>query len=186
MFLCTPIHIIIHTTITVFGEFLTQKNGLTEIEKVTAAMLRAKKFATAQFYEVQKYVESVAKDKPVHIGLKQVGLRIQTGFYSDEGSRASDEYKEALYHNHLRAWSKENNVSCFYFEAFDEQWKDAENPKGSENHFGLINLKSEAKFALWDLVDQGVFEGLTRDGKAITKTFKGNKKTLMSFVKSPK
>ena len=42
------------------------------------------------------------------------------------GSRASDEYKEALYHNHLREWSnKENNVSCFYFEAFDEQWKDA-------------------------------------------------------------
>ena len=148
-------------------------------------MLRAKKFATDQFYEVQKYVESVAKDKPVHIG--ETGWATYSdGFYSDEGSRASDEYKEASYHNHLREWSKENNVSCFYFEAFDEQWKDANNPKGSENHFGLINLKGEAKFALWDLVDQGVFEGLSRDGKSITKTFKGNKKTLMSFVKSPK
>ena len=168
-----------------FWRVPSSENGLTEIEKVTESMLRAKKFATDQFYEVQKYVESVAKDKPVHIG--ETGwATYSNGFYSDEGSRASDEYKEALYHNHLRAWSKENNVSCFYFEAFDEQWKDAENPKGSENHFGLINLKSEAKFALWDLVDQGVFEGLTRDGKPITKSFKGNKETLMSFVKSPK
>ena len=161
------------------------ENGLTELEKIDAAMLRAMKFATAQFHEVQKYVASIAKEKPVHIG--ETGwATYSNGFYSDEGSRASDEYKEALYHNHLRAWSKENKVSCFYFEAFDEQWKDVNNPKGSENHFGLINLKSEAKFALWDLVDQGVFEGLTRDGKPITKTFKGNKKTLMSFVKSPK
>ena len=168
-----------------FWRVPASENGLTELEKIDAAMLRAKKFATAQFYEVQKYVESVAKDKPVHIG--ETGwATYSNGFYSDEGSRASDEYKEALYHNHLREWSKENNISCFYFEAFDEQWKDANNPKGSENHFGLINLKGEAKFALWDLVDQGVFEGLTRDGKAITKTFKGNKKTLMSFVKSPK
>ena len=61
-----------------------------------------------------------------------------------------------------------------------------DNPKGSENHFGLINLKGEAKFALWDLVDQGVFEGLSRDGKSITKTFKGNKKTLMSVCKITK
>jgi hypothetical protein len=35
-------------------------------------------------------------------------------------------------------------------------------------------------------VDKGVFEGLTRDGKPITKTFKGNEKTLMGYVKSPK
>jgi len=168
-----------------FWRVPASENDLTELEKIDGAMLRAKKFATDQFYEVQKYVESVAKDKPVHIG--ETGwATYSNGFYSDEGSRASDEYKEALYHNHLREWSKENNVSCFYFEAFDEQWKDANNPKGSENHFGLINLKGEAKFALWDLVDQGVFEGLTRDGKSITKTFKGNKKTLMSFVKSPK
>ena len=107
-----------------FWRVPASENGLTEIEKVTESMLRAKKFATDQFYEVQKYVESVAKDKPVHIG--ETGwATYSNGFYSDEGSRASDEYKEALYHNHLREWSKENNVSCFYFEAFDEQWKDA-------------------------------------------------------------
>jgi hypothetical protein len=76
-------------------------------------------------------------------------------------------------------------VSVFYFEAFDEKWKDAANQLGSENHFGLINLKSEAKYALWDLVDQGTFSGLTRDGKPITKTFNGNIDSLMSTVLVP-
>jgi exo-beta-1,3-glucanase (GH17 family) len=168
-----------------FWRVPASENGLSEIEKVDAAMLRAKKFATDQFYEVQKYVDSIAKDKPVHIG--ETGwATYSNGHYSDDGSKASDEYKEALYHKYLREWSIENKVSCFYFEAFDEQWKDAKNPKGSENHFGLINLKSEAKFALWDFVDNDAFKGLTRDGKPITKTFKGNKKTLMGYVKSPR
>ena len=35
-------------------------------------------------------------------------------------------------------------------------------------------------------MDQGVFEGLTRDGKPITKTLEGNKETLMSFNESQK
>lgn len=73
----------------------------------------------------------------------------------------------------------------FYFEAFDEQWKDAKNPQGSENHFGLINLKSEAKYALWDMVDKGVFKGLTRDGKPITKTFGGDFDSLWKYIKLP-
>jgi len=76
-------------------------------------------------------------------------------------------------------------ISLFYFEAFDEQWKDARNPVGSENHFGLINLKGEAKFALWEMVDAGAFDGLTRDGMLITKTYNGDKKALMKEVLVP-
>ena len=34
-------------------------------------------------------------------------------------------------------------------------------------------------------VDQGAFDGLTRDGQAITKTYKGNKKALMENVLVP-
>jgi hypothetical protein len=46
----------------------------------------------------------------------------------------------------------------FYFEAFDEQWKIMQNPLGSENHFWLINLPSQAKYSLWDMVDQDVLK----------------------------
>ena len=53
----------------------------------------------------------------------------------------------------MRDWTNKDSISCFYFEAFDENWKDAGNPGGSENHFGLINLQGQAKYAIWDLVD---------------------------------
>jgi len=55
------------------------------------------------------------------------------------------------------------------FEAFDEPWKDANNPGGSENHFGLMR-DHFAKQVLWEQVDQGVLEGLRRGGQTITKS----------------
>jgi len=90
-----------------------------------------------------------------------------------------------LYYKLMREWTDNAGISCFYFEAFNEKWKDAHNPAGSENHFGLINLKSEAKYPLWNVVDQGVFDGLTRDGKPITKTYNGNIDELMKDVLVP-
>ena len=90
-----------------------------------------------------------------------------------------------MYYKHLREWTNETGISCFYFEAFDEQWKDAGNPNGSENHFGLFTLKGEAKYPIWDLVDNETFKGLTRDGNPIKKTFNGDKEALLKTVLVP-
>ncbi|MFT5617029.1 MAG: exo-beta-1,3-glucanase (GH17 family) [Arenicella sp.] len=161
-----------------------EEAGLSEVEKADKAMLRAKEFAMNQYKEVSEYIKSLGADKPIHIG--ETGwASVSDGFYGPEGSRATDEYKQSLYHKHLRDWTNSEGISCFYFEAFDEQWKDAGNPVGSENHFGLFTLKGEAKYPLWDLVDKGIFEGLTRDGNPITKTYGGDKDKLMSEVKAP-
>ena len=160
------------------------EKNLTEAEKVEAAMQRALQFAKFQYYSVNAYMKSLGVKKPVHIG--ETGwATVSNGFYGTNGSRATDEYKSGRYYQLMRDWTNSENISCFYFEAFDEQWKDANNPEGSENHFGLINLKSEAKYALWDLVDNGIFKGLTRNGKPITKTFNGNKEKLLEAVKAP-
>lgn len=160
------------------------EEALTDIEKADAAMLRAVDFAKAQFQRVTDYVDSIAPGTPVHIG--ETGwATVSNGHYGPKGSRATDEYKQGLYYKLMRDWTNEAGVSCFYFEAFDEQWKDSRNPKGSENHFGLFTLNGQAKYPLWDLVDQGVFEGLTRDGKAITKTYDGNKEALLEDVLAP-
>jgi hypothetical protein len=35
------------------------------------------------------------------------------------------------------------------------------------------------------MVDQGIFKGLTRDGKPITKTYNGNEESLWMDVKTP-
>lgn len=157
---------------------------LSELQQIDAAMLRARDYAKAQYESVVAYMRSLGIEKPVHIG--ETGwATFSNEFYGDGGSRATDEYKSGLYYKLMREWTTESDITCFYFEAFDEQWKDAANPQGSENHFGLINLKSQAKFAIWDLVDEGIFEGLTRDGKPITKTFKGDLDSLLYYVKVP-
>ena len=157
---------------------------LSDAEKIEGAMLRAKSFAVNQYHEVSRYIKSLGIDKPVHIG--ETGwATVSNGHYGPHGSKAADEFKEARYYQLLREWTNEAKVSCFYFEAFDEQWKDHKNKKGSENHFGLINLQGQAKYALWNLVDKGVFNGLTRDGNPITKTYNGNKEDLLLEVHLP-
>jgi len=157
---------------------------LSDLEKIDAAMLRAKEYAISQYESVVHYMQELGFDKPVHIG--ETGWATQSNeHYGNTGSRATDEYKSAIFYHHMREWTNSEGITCFYFEAFDEQWKDAANPLGSENHFGLINLDAEAKFALWDLVDEGIFDGLTRDGQPITKTYGGNKDALMNDVLVP-
>ena len=161
-----------------------EEEGTTDLEKIHAAMMRSRDYAIDQFESVVAYMESLGVDKPVHIG--ETGWATNSGWrYGKTGSRATDEYKSGLYYELMRGWTNANHITCFYFEAFDEQWKDAENPMGSENHFGLINLRAEAKYPVWNLYDRGVFEGLTRDGMPITKTFGGDLDSLMATVKVP-
>ena len=167
-----------------FWKVPENEKSLSDKEKVDNAMLRAFTFAKKQYSDVVNYVKSIDATKTIHIG--ETGwATISSGHYGVNGSRATDEYKQGLYYQHLREWTHKEGISCFYFEAFDEQWKDANNSNGSENHFGLINLKGEAKYSLWNLVDKGVFKGLTRNGKEITKTYNGNKEALMNDVLVP-
>ncbi len=160
------------------------EDSLSQIEKTEYAMQRALQFAQTQYKAVHDYMKSLGVDKPIHIG--ETGwATISNGYYGPNGSKASDEYKEALYYRNMRAWTNKEGISCFYFEAFDEPWKDAHNSKGSENHFGLFTVEGKAKYALWEMVDKGVFDGLTRDGNKIIKTYNGDKKQLLEDVLLP-
>ena len=157
---------------------------LGDMEKIHAAMERARDYAIDQYESVIAYMRSLGVDKPVHVG--ETGwATVSNEHYGPEGARATDEYKSGLYYHHIRDWSDSAGITVFYFEAFDEPWKDAANPLGSENHFGLINLQAQAKYPIWDLVDAGVFDGLTRDGMPITKTYEGDLEALMEDVLVP-
>ena len=168
----------------IFWGTKANEEHLSEKEKIDASMLRARDYAINQYEAVVTYMKSLGVNKPVHIG--ETGWATRDNIlYGDAGSRATDEYKSGQYYKLMRDWTNKQGISCFYFEAFDENWKDSKNPNGSENHFGLINLQSEAKFALWDLVDKGTFNGVSRNGKPITKSYKGNEKSLWLDVKTP-
>lgn len=161
-----------------------EESKLSELEKVDSAMIRARDFAKMQYDSVANYMKNIGVNKPIHIG--ETGwASTSDGFYGAEGSHATDELKQGLYYKHMREWTNEAGISLFYFEAFNEQWKDANNPVGSENHFGLFKLKGEAKYALWNLVDEGIFKNLTRDGNPITKTYNGDKENLLKEVLAP-
>ena len=160
------------------------ETGLSDIEKVDKAMERSLNYSISQYNSVIEYMNSLGIDKPVHIG--ETGwATVSNEHYGADGARAIDEYKSGTYYKQIREWSNKERVSVFYFEAFDEKWKDAQNQLGSENHFGLINLEGEAKYAIWDLVDAGVFRGLTRDGNTITKSFNGDYDAMMETVLVP-
>ncbi|KAA3630302.1 MAG: glycosyl hydrolase family 17 [Bacteroidetes bacterium] len=167
-----------------FWGITESEEGLSDEEKIEKAMVRARDYAIAQYQNTRDYIRSIDADKPVHIG--ETGwATFSNGFYGPNGSKATDEYKEGLYYSMIRDWTNDESISCFYFEAFDEIWKDAQNPGGSENHFGLFTIDGKAKFPLWDLVDEGVFEGLTRNGGPVTKTYDGNRETLLKEVATP-
>lgn len=162
----------------------SEEGNLSDIEKIDAAMFRAREFAKTQFSNVSNYMKSIGVDKPIHIG--ETGwATVSNGHYGPTGSKATDEYKEGLYYKLMREWTNEAGISCFYFEAFNEPWKDAHNKKGSENHFGLITVDGQAKYAIWDSIDKGIFEGLTRNGNSITKTYNGDKEALIKDVLVP-
>lgn len=158
--------------------------GLSDDEKIESAMQRSLQYAKDQVASVERYMKSLGIRKPVHIG--ETGWASHSNhLYGAEGSRATDEYKSSRYYQLMREWSNAEKMTCFYFEAYDEPWKDANNPEGSENHFGLINIRGEAKHMLWDEVDKGTFSGLTRGGNPIVKTYGGNLESLKAAALVP-
>ena len=66
---------------------------------------------------------------------------------SEFPEQASEDNQE-VYFNDLLSWAKANNVTIFWFEAFDEDWKgDAANASGAEKHWGLFDVDRQPKKA---------------------------------------
>ncbi len=156
----------------------------TKEQQVDILIENSLQYAISQYQAVKKYMQSLEVEKPLHIG--ETGWATAcNGLYGNTGAKATDEYKAGVFYKKMRKWTTENKIACFYFEAFDEIWKDASNPNGSENHFGLFGIDGKAKWGVWDLVDKGVFKNLTRDGNAIKKSYEGNLQNLVNEVEIP-
>ena len=152
--------------------------------RIELAVQSAVDYAVFQYQAVESYVETLGVQTPIHIG--ETGWATASeNLYGTSGTQAADEYKQALYYQKMSDWTIANGVSCFYFEAFDEPWKDAPRPRGSENHFGLIDVEGTLKYALWDEYDSGVFKGMTRDDIPLKKSFNGAFEEMFSTVKLP-
>lgn len=69
---------------------------------------------------------------------------------SEFGERASEE-KQKKYYNDLMDWTKKKNITTFFFEAFDEDWKgNPDNPLGAEKHWGIFTVDRKAKQVMYE------------------------------------
>lgn len=149
-----------------------------------ASMRRTIDYAKKQYQAVIDYMALVGVRKPVHIG--ETGwASYDESAYGANGSKAADEYKQKVFHDLLREWTDAAGISLFYFEAFDEQWKKADSPGDSENHFGLVSLGNEVKHTLWDAFDAGAFDGMTRNGAPLRKSYGGDRAELLAAAMVP-
>ena len=158
-----------------FWKIPVKDQDKTDDEKVIYSMEGAFNDAMYQISLVKNYIKEIGIVKPIHIG--ETGwATMDDHFYATPGSGATDEIKDKMYYDAINKWCFDNNFSCFYFEAFNEPWKGGK--LGSESHFGLFTVDGKAKYPLWHLVDNGTFDGLTRGGNKITKTYNGDYELL--------
>ena len=168
----------------VFWNLSGDLEDLSKKDIIKKAIQKAVEYELSQFNSVQEYIHGIDSSKQVHIG--ETGWSsVASDLYGYGGTEAADEYKLGLYYEMITDVCVAKSISCFYFSAFDEPWKDSQNENGSENHFGLFTVHGEAKYPLWKKVDQNVFDGLSRGGNPIKKTFNGDFDALLETSNLP-
>ena len=168
----------------IFWNLSENSEDLSKKDIIKKAIQKAVEYELNQFNSVQEYIHGIDSSKQVHIG--ETGWSsVASDLYGYGGTEAADEYKLGLYYEMITDACLAKSISCFYFSAFDEPWKDSQNENGSENHFGLFTIHGEAKYPLWEKVDQNVFDGLSRGGNPIKKTFNGDFDALLQTSNLP-
>jgi exo-beta-1,3-glucanase (GH17 family) len=71
------------------------------------------------------------------------------------GEWASEEKQQRFYHE-IMDWAKTKNITTFFFEAFDEDWKGNNedlrgDPMGAEKHWGIFTVDRKPKKVMVDL-----------------------------------
>jgi exo-beta-1,3-glucanase (GH17 family) len=88
-------------------------------------------------------VHAALPDKPIAI--------LEAGWATTavEFPEQANEENQLRYYNELEAWAKSENMTVFFFEAFDEPWKgDPNNADGAEKHWGLFKVDRTPKLVM--------------------------------------
>lgn len=91
---------------------------------------------------------SVARRYPdVPVIITEAGWTTASNGRGIEPDNAS-EALQAAYYEQLMAWTNEEQILCFVFEAFDEPWKGSPDPLEPEKHWGLFTVDRKPKQAM--------------------------------------
>ena len=88
-------------------------------------------------------VSEALPGKPMAI--LEAGWATQAIEFGEQASEAN----QARYYDELLQWATQQNMTVFFFEAFDEPWKgDPNNPLGAEKHWGLFFVDRTPKLVM--------------------------------------
>ncbi|SET34425.1 glycoside hydrolase family 17 protein [Thalassotalea agarivorans] len=98
-------------------------------------------------YTIENY-QSVANQYPG----KQIVIT-EAGWTTSSNGRGIDVWNaspelQSIYYQQLLQWSKDNQITTFIFEAFDEPWKGSDDVNEPEKHWGIYDVKRQPKLAL--------------------------------------
>lgn len=62
-----------------------------------------------------------------------------------------NEENQKIYYEDLIEWTTSENILCFVFEAFDEDWKGSPEPNEPEKHWGLFKIDRTPKLVMQEL-----------------------------------
>lgn len=100
-------------------------------------------------YTIANY-QSVANRYPdKQIVITEAGWTTKSNGRGIECWNASPEL-QAIYYQQLLAWSIDNQVTTFFFEAFDEPWKGSADADEPEKHWGLYYVDRSPKLAVYN------------------------------------
>ena len=91
-------------------------------------------------------IENMAGVQAAHPGKPLAILEAGWTTIAIEFGERANEADQARYFDDMDQWAADNNVTVFFFEAFDEPWKgNPDQPLGAEKHWGLFNVDRTPK-----------------------------------------
>ncbi len=85
-------------------------------------------------------VQQALPDLP--LAIMEAGWATTASEFPEQATEAN----QARYFDELMGWSEAMNITTFWFEAFDEDWKgNPDNPLGAEKHWGLYTVDRQPK-----------------------------------------
>ncbi|WP_019026147.1 glycosyl hydrolase family 17 protein [Colwellia piezophila] len=112
-----------------------------------------KTMADAIEYTKQNYY-SVAHHYPnTPVVITEAGWTTASNGRGIETWNASEEL-QAAYYQQLLAWTDQENILTYVFEAFDEPWKGSSHPQEPEKHWGLFNVDRTPKLVMKELYNK--------------------------------
>lgn len=115
------------------------------------AMWNGQSLDNALAFTQQQYAAVAAQHPGIPIVLGEAGwatCKHNAGEQATLIQGTPGEREQKVFYEQFRAWTTEERIPSFYFEAFDEPWKGGDHPDDVEKHWGLYRADRTPKAAL--------------------------------------